>query len=898
MLEKISNANFPTDSQGRTYHVSTAPGQTANRILTVGDPARLHRVAKHLDEWPEPFQRVSQRGYTTVTGRYRGVPVSIIAIGMGVAMTDFFVREVRAVVEGELAIIRFGSCGSLDPTLKVGSLGVPEQALTISTNYNHFHSPSKKEGMEPYLISTPIKADERLQKHLFEVLEREAKDDETEVRSIELHASSDCFYSSQGRIDPNFQDDNHELISTLLSRHDKCSSLEMETAHLLHLASIASPSLPIKAAAVHCIFAGRAKEGGSGDFIDPQKVAKLEPKVGKACLDALIGWEIDEKNVTGSRFPQSCLSLLLGLSIGSILAFLLSTPGSSSLLPFIDTLIVLVSYTTATVIIPFSAILLSEILILRTNSNSILFPSLLFSLSGIAQERVGVGRAVWWIQETGELSWIAKLGGRVLVDFVWAAAGFSIARLMYLPFDTSFVGFMIREEEEGEGERDLLQHSEPEEGATQPRPELTERSPFLFPQRITQQSFISIASRRPKHLTKPTSTLSFLLLLQIFSPLFTYGPQTVHHSHPSPLDPEYTYPPVQVGCVALPTHEAGETQMESLLKETRRVAGRGAKVISWSETALRLEEKGNGRRRGKEGWEGMGERERELLTRVGQIAEMYKVYILSTYSLSPNPHSHKSFNIATLLGPSPSNSSQPQILFSTSKHYPIPLIESYSHSARLDSQLLSSPSSLPLISLSLPHAPHTPSPNLTPFQHLSVSTAICQDISFPSLLNSYISPLPSSSQFSSPQLVLNPSNTPSPALAQNQIIQARSRATELSSFILRCDSRSGQSALISPRGEIQAITSGDHGSWEFSLDAESASAGVGGKVWGRKKLGSEFATWCWILMVLVLIEMVGSVERSQLEWIEARGRSVSGWVRGNSQERLIEIEQEEEGGRV
>jgi len=127
---------------------------------------------------------------------------------------DFFVREVRAVVEGELAIIRcvcpfpfsfaksfaeislstsrFGSCGSLDPTLKVGSLGVPEQALTISTNYNYFHSASK-EGMEPYLISTPIKADERLQKHLFEVLEREAKDDETEVRSIELHASSDCF---------------------------------------------------------------------------------------------------------------------------------------------------------------------------------------------------------------------------------------------------------------------------------------------------------------------------------------------------------------------------------------------------------------------------------------------------------------------------------------------------------------------------------------------------------------------------------------------------------------------------------------------------------------------------------------------------------------------------------
>lgn len=66
----------------------------------------------------------------------------------------------------------------------------------------------------------------------------------------------------------------------------------METAHLLHLASIATRSLPIRAAAVHMIFAGRAKEGGQGDFIDPKQVASLEPKVGKACLDALVSWEI------------------------------------------------------------------------------------------------------------------------------------------------------------------------------------------------------------------------------------------------------------------------------------------------------------------------------------------------------------------------------------------------------------------------------------------------------------------------------------------------------------------------------------------------------------------------------------------------------------------------------
>ncbi|GAA5897228.1 nucleoside phosphorylase [Sporobolomyces salmoneus] len=299
MLEKISNANFPLDSEGRTYHVSTGPGQTANRILTVGDPARLHRISKHLDEWPEPFERVSQRGYTTITGRYKGVPISLIAIGMGVAMTDFFVREVRAVVQGDLAIVRFGSCGSLDPSLKVGSLGVPEQSLMISTNYNYFHPQETEDGgkEEPYLVSNPIKADAKLQRHLFETLETEAKDEETEVRSLKLHASADCFYSSQGRIDANFQDDNKELISTLLERNPDCASLEMETAHLLHLASIASPSLPIAAAAVHMVFAGRAKEGGQGDFIDPKRVASLEPRVGKACLDALVAWDIPEEKL-------------------------------------------------------------------------------------------------------------------------------------------------------------------------------------------------------------------------------------------------------------------------------------------------------------------------------------------------------------------------------------------------------------------------------------------------------------------------------------------------------------------------------------------------------------------------------------------------------------------------
>lgn len=79
----MSNANCPMDASGATYHLGLKSGEVANRIVTCGDVARLRRFAQLLDPKPTPFELVSARGFTTVTGRYHDVPVSIIAIGMG-----------------------------------------------------------------------------------------------------------------------------------------------------------------------------------------------------------------------------------------------------------------------------------------------------------------------------------------------------------------------------------------------------------------------------------------------------------------------------------------------------------------------------------------------------------------------------------------------------------------------------------------------------------------------------------------------------------------------------------------------------------------------------------------------------------------------------------------------
>ena len=59
-----------------------------------------------LDDLPKPFELFSERGFLTITGRYRGTPVSIISIGMGYPSMDFFVREVRECLIGDMVVVR------------------------------------------------------------------------------------------------------------------------------------------------------------------------------------------------------------------------------------------------------------------------------------------------------------------------------------------------------------------------------------------------------------------------------------------------------------------------------------------------------------------------------------------------------------------------------------------------------------------------------------------------------------------------------------------------------------------------------------------------------------------------------------------------------------------------
>jgi len=276
----LSDANFPTDAEGRVYHVGLKFGELANRVLIMGDPERAKRISGLLDQDKKIFCRATTRGFTTYTGFYKGIPMSIMAIGMGTPMVDFVYRECRHVTKGPLAFLRIGTCGGIRPDMPVGTICVSKSSVFCGTNYNAFlRSGASVE--ERYNISDPVSADAELTEHLQKQLQEAVKDEKVVVCG---DATADSFYSSQGRTDPNFNDHNRELIDVLTAKHTDIGTLQMETFMMYFLSSICKQQIASSACAI--VLAQR----NSGDFLSNDAKHRLEGIVGSAGLDALVAW--------------------------------------------------------------------------------------------------------------------------------------------------------------------------------------------------------------------------------------------------------------------------------------------------------------------------------------------------------------------------------------------------------------------------------------------------------------------------------------------------------------------------------------------------------------------------------------------------------------------------------
>jgi purine-nucleoside phosphorylase len=112
-----------------TAHISAEPGQIATRVIMPGDPLRARRIAETRLESPQLVTEV--RGILGYTGTYEGVPLTVMASGMGSPSMTIYATEL-ARFYGVESIVRVGTAGGIHPNVHVRDVVIATAAHTDS----------------------------------------------------------------------------------------------------------------------------------------------------------------------------------------------------------------------------------------------------------------------------------------------------------------------------------------------------------------------------------------------------------------------------------------------------------------------------------------------------------------------------------------------------------------------------------------------------------------------------------------------------------------------------------------------------------------------------------------------------------------------------------------------
>jgi uridine phosphorylase len=220
----------PNDERG--YHLEVGSDDVANAVLLPGDPERIPTIAA---DWTDAEEVAHHREYRTVTGMYKGTPVSATSTGIGSPSAAIAVEELARV--GVDTLVRVGSCGALQADTAPGDLVITEGAVRgegTSDEYVREDYPAAADGE---VVAALVAAAEELG-HDYHV---------------GTTLSTDSFYAGQGR--PGFggylPPGQADLVSELRAAGVK--NVEMETSAILTLAGI----YDLRAGAVCTVYANR-----------------------------------------------------------------------------------------------------------------------------------------------------------------------------------------------------------------------------------------------------------------------------------------------------------------------------------------------------------------------------------------------------------------------------------------------------------------------------------------------------------------------------------------------------------------------------------------------------------------------------------------------------------------
>ena len=93
----------------KSWYLKSNPENMAEQVVLVGDPARVQMFAEQMDE----SQIVAQdREFTTLTGNYQGVRISVVSVGIGAPSAAIVLEELWEL--GVKVVVRAGTALALN----------------------------------------------------------------------------------------------------------------------------------------------------------------------------------------------------------------------------------------------------------------------------------------------------------------------------------------------------------------------------------------------------------------------------------------------------------------------------------------------------------------------------------------------------------------------------------------------------------------------------------------------------------------------------------------------------------------------------------------------------------------------------------------------------------------
>lgn len=138
--------------EGAVYHLNLKPEHISDKIILVGDPARVNLIAKQFDKID--FD-ITHREFHTIGGTYKGKRITAMSSGISSDNIDILMTELDALVNVDLTtreikshlrsldIVRLGTCGALQDEYDFGDFILSDYSMGLDGMANFYADVNK-----------------------------------------------------------------------------------------------------------------------------------------------------------------------------------------------------------------------------------------------------------------------------------------------------------------------------------------------------------------------------------------------------------------------------------------------------------------------------------------------------------------------------------------------------------------------------------------------------------------------------------------------------------------------------------------------------------------------------------------------------------------------------------